>query len=364
MKIFGNIVLTLFVGLLCVQCSDWTTPEPNYTEPYNRNSEEYYEALREYKNTEHPVMFGWYSGWTGIGDNMINQLRGVPDSMDIISLWENSDNLTPEQLSDLQEVREKKGTRVVTCTIVSNIGDGYTPQQVDQDFIVDGVQYNSREEARAAYWGWYGNYGDTSEEGIKKAIRKYANAIVDLVDKYNYNGFDIDYEPHFGYGGNVCSYQDRMHILIEELGKRLGPQSGTGRLLVVDGEPQNLLPESGQYLDYYIIQSYNCDGDADLDRRFNELYRNYQEYEDEETVMKKLIWTENFEAYAGTGGPEFETRDGEILPYSLMGMGLYYREGVNARIGGCGAYRFNLCRPINDYLKIREVIQLMNPAKH
>ena len=296
-----------------------------------------------------------------------NQLRGVPDSMDIISLWGNFDNLTQEQLSDLNEVREKKGTRVIVCSIISNIGDGQTPQEVDQDFVVDGIQYNSREEARAAYWGWYGNYGDTSEEGIKKAIQKYANAIVALVDKYNYDGFDIDHEPHFGYGGNICSYPERMHILIEALGKNLGPQSGTERMLVVDGEPQVLLPESGKYLNYYIIQAYDCVGDCvgsgSLDSRFDGLYRNYQEYEDEETVLKKLIWTENFEKWAGTGGQQFTTRDGEVLPYSLMGMGLYYREGIDAHIGGCGAYRFNLCRPIDDYLKIREVIQLMNPAK-
>ena len=66
---------------------------------------------------------------------------------------------------------EKKGTRVIVCSIISNIGDGQTPQEVDQDFVVDGIQYNSREEARAAYWGWYGNYGDTSEEGIKKQFK-------------------------------------------------------------------------------------------------------------------------------------------------------------------------------------------------
>ena len=48
-----------------------------------------------------------------------NQLRGVPDSMDIISLWGNFDNLTQEQLSDLNEVREKKGTRVIVCSIIS-----------------------------------------------------------------------------------------------------------------------------------------------------------------------------------------------------------------------------------------------------
>ena len=85
----------------------------------------------------------------------------------------------------------------------------------------------------AAYWGWYGNQGDTSAEGIEKAIRKYAQVIVDSINKYDYDGFDIDYEPNFSYGGNISSYSDRMHILLDELSKSFGPKSGTGRILMV-----------------------------------------------------------------------------------------------------------------------------------
>ena len=45
-------------------------------------------------------------------------------------------------------------------------------------------------------------------------------------------------------------------------------------------------------------------------------------------------------------------------------MAMYYRPGVDARIGGVGAYRFNLCRPVNDYFFMRDVIQVLNPANH
>ena len=67
-----------------------------------------------------------------------------------------------------------------------DIGRSMTPASVENDHIVDGVQYNSYEEAMAAYWGWYatGNhstynnhYGDGSPEGIEAAIRKYAQVI-------------------------------------------------------------------------------------------------------------------------------------------------------------------------------------------
>ena len=251
-------------ALMFIQCSDWTEMEPKFTEPVNINGEDYYKALREYKKSDHQVVFGWYSEWTGTGTNMNNQLRGIPDSMDIVSLWGNAFNLTEAQKSDLKEVREKKGTRVLYCQHIMDIGRAHTPASVENDFIVDGVQYASKGEAMAAYWGWYegwpnrNGYGDTSPEGIEKAIRKYARVIADSIIKYGYDGFDIDFEPNYTFPGDICSYSDRMHILLDELSKDFGPKSGTGRLLMLDGEPQTLITASGPLLDYYVVQSYYC----------------------------------------------------------------------------------------------------------
>ena len=365
--IFASVAVLVFV-----QCSDWTEMENKFTEPVNINSEDYYRALREYKKTDHPICFGWYSDWSGTGDNMNNQLRGIPDSMDLVSLWGGAFNLTEAQKSDLKEVREKKGTRILYCQHIMDIGRSMTPASVENDHIVDGVQYNSYEEAMAAYWGWYatGNhptynnhYGDGSPEGIEAAIRKYAQVIADSVNKYDYDGFDIDYEPNWGYPGNISSHPERMHILLDELSKNFGPKSGTGRILMVDGEPQTLNTESGGLLDYYVIQAYYSPGDTDLDTRFNKLLAKFGSIEDEATILRKTVWCEDFERHKSYGGPQFTTRDG-VTTYSLKGMSMYYRPGVDARIGGVGAYRFNLCRPVNDYFFMREVIQVMNPAQH
>ncbi len=376
MKKIIYFILTTVIILTFVRCSDWNNAEPIFEEPVNDRSEEYYAALREYKKTDHSVTFGWYSAWTGIGTNMYNQLRGMPDSMDIISIWDNGGNLTQAQTIDLLEVQKVKGTKVLLCLLTTNIGVHYTPSEVENNWIVDGVQYNSRPEALAAFWGWYGrdyrgtdkDYGDTSPEGVEKAIRKYANAMIDSVYKYGYDGFDIDFEPNYTNPGNIAgppgtADRGNMHIFIDEFSKHFGPKSGTDRILMVDGEPQTLNPESGPLLDYYVIQAYSCSGDRNLDSRFNNLANNFSSVEDAATVMKKLIWTEDFEKHKDTGGPLFKTRDG-VETYSLMGMAMYYRPELdNVRIGGVGAYRFNLCRPVNDYLFMREVIQELNPAK-
>ena len=151
MKKLLYIIFGVMGALMFIQCSDWTEMEPKFTEPVNINGEDYYKALREYKKSDHPIVFGWYSEWTGTGTNMNNQLRGIPDSMDIVSLWGGAFNLTEAQKSDLKEVREKKGLRVLYCQHITDIGRSHTPASVENDFIVDGVQYNSKDEAMAAY---------------------------------------------------------------------------------------------------------------------------------------------------------------------------------------------------------------------
>jgi hypothetical protein len=69
-------------------CSDWTETEAE-SFPEEITSEEYYAALRAYKQTDHQVAFGWYSGWNAEGAFMKTSLAGIPDSMDIVSIWDN-----------------------------------------------------------------------------------------------------------------------------------------------------------------------------------------------------------------------------------------------------------------------------------
>src|SRR5688572_9298598 len=94
--------------------------------------EQYYENLRAYKKTDHTICFGWYAayapiaGSTGYKDpaSWGERIIGLPDSMDIVSLWmgipsndPNDDGYAPIAYKDLWEVKEKKGTRFVVPTI-------------------------------------------------------------------------------------------------------------------------------------------------------------------------------------------------------------------------------------------------------
>lgn len=316
----------------------------NLTDP--AKSEAYYAALREYKKTDHAVAFGWFGNWVGAGASLENSLRGLPDSVDFVSIWGNWKNLSAEKKADLAYVQKVKGTRALMCFIVASIGDQLTPEgQSAQD-----------------YWG----YTDDDEASITTAIQKYASQMCDTIDKYGYDGFDFDYEPNYGSRGNIAGNPDHEKIFIEALSRRIGPKSGTGKLLVIDGEPQSINSELGTYFDYFIVQAYSCTGDANLDSRLASTISNFDGVLTAEEVARKYIVTENFENYAATGGVDYTDRNGNVM-MSLEGMARWTPviNGQKVRKGGIGTYHmeyeYNAGRQPS-YPALRAGIQIMNPS--
>lgn len=344
-KIFPVLAWAL---LLLSACSDWKDVE--LSNPIdltgNVNPSDYYENLKTYRNSDHTIGFGWFGGWNGEGASMKTQLMGLPDSVDVVSIWGGAFDLTEAKKADLKLAQEKKGLKVLVCFIVSDIGDQLTPAgQTPADF-------------------WKFKAGD--EAGMKQAVANYANAICDTIDKYGYDGFDFDFEPHYGHNGNIASSAALTTTFIETLGKRIGPKSGTGRILVVDGEPQSLPAATGEYFNYFIVQAYDCSGDTDLDNRLRRTIANFNGVLDPVDVAKRYVVTENFEKYPTVGGADFTDRYGNRMK-SLEGMARWSPiiNGQLVRKGGIGTYHmeyeYTVSGYANTYPYLRQGIRLMNP---
>ena len=201
-------------------CDDWTTPEPkDFDSPLTEilKDDAYYEALRAYKASDHSVSFGWFSEWGEGGVATNNMLQAVPDSMDIISLWNNA-HLTPTKKADLDFVTKVKGTKVLICSFVPEVGCFYSPGEL------------TTVQERRDYWGWK----DGDEEAIHNSIIKWTKTIADSLNIYGFSGIDIDYEPG-EYGGALCRNSQYFTWFVEEMGKYIGPQSGTDKVFIVDG---------------------------------------------------------------------------------------------------------------------------------
>lgn len=247
MKNFLKYVAALaIVGAFFVACSDWTDPEREITQHPDQQSpilrdNAYYQALREYKKTKHKIAFGWYGSWTAVGASYQTRLQSAPDSMDIISIWSQWHSLTPEQIADKEFVQKIKGTKV-TFTIFSD--------KMPEPFLTE-------------IGG--GEYTDEAIEAYAKAYCK------DSMDKYSYDGIDIDYEPGYGASGPFVGHDNELfRKLILAMSKYVGPKSGTGRLLMIDGVPYAVHADVADCFDYGIVQAYKSYGYTDLQSRFDE----------------------------------------------------------------------------------------------
>ena len=379
-----NILAVSAVALLGLSsCSKWTDMEIQHPMDLTKpaHTEEYYKALRDYNNSDHQIAFAYYSAWTGVGTNMQSSLMGLPDSVDLVSLWGGWKNPTEAQLKDLRMAQEKKGLKAMICFLVLDMGGGITPDPTD----AEKAALKEGEKWAHKYWGWSSENTEAGKAARRAAVVKYANAICDLIDKYGYDGFDIDAEPSYSHPFNT-DYElwrtDRengvptlMTLFIETLGKRIGPmaesEAGRKKVLAVDGQPDALPATHAKYFNYFIIQAYG-DRVGYQNAHFQGMLSAYKDVLPVEDICKKSIFVVNFESGATRGG---EAGLGQILNFALQNPVV---NGVTYRKGGVGAFRVDLeyavstpevvngidMSPVKglSYPWWRRAIQLMNPT--
>lgn len=337
-----NLIYTILILLFAtfLSCSDWTDLESmNIQDPAvdadvpQEESSEYYRDLKAFKSTmaDRQISFGWFGGWTGIGASRVTRLSSLPDSVDMVALWGNNwhrDKMTPEKVTDLQFVRERKGTKVLVTTLL-----GWT-----------GKEFPTIPEE---------NWPQDRQEGLKA----YAKALAEEVIALGFDGLDIDYEPNAGGQSDVrdCPRGKDMLVFVKELGKYLGPASGSDHLLVVDGENYAIPVECAPYFNYAIGQNYGRQSNSSLQSDYSGIRNIFK--------PEQYIITENFESYWRNGGINFTHSDLGNMP-SLLGMA-HWRP-TQGRKGGCGTYHMEYEYGHTDlqYKYLREAIQIMNPAKN
>lgn len=395
-----SLLVATLGSLVLGSCNKWTDTE--IKDPAKLvgsvKTPEYYEALRAYKQTDHQVAFGWFSGWTGVGSNLQSSLAGLPDSVDFVSLWGGWKNPNQAQLEDLRFVQQTKGTKALVCFLLLDIGEQVTPELTNEkkeEYKAKGISENMYWTTwRHEYWGWS---TEATAEGATKRIaaaEKYANAVCDTIFKYGYDGFDLDAEPtlphpfHTNYELWRDPYFDiskkditrklqemaPAYAFVRAMGKRIGPKAeteeGRKKLFCVDGEPEVFEGEMSQYFNYFISQAYNDGATPDINR-LNDMVEAFKGSMTIEEIAKRWIITANFESYASKGGAV----PGQLLTfaaYSPIWKGKKYPKG------GVGTFRMDQEYSISvpdkvagydmsdvkgaTYPWLRKSIQIMNPV--
>lgn len=365
-KFLGGMFASVFA---LTACDNWLETEIMHTtDLINSNKDEaYYERLRKYKDSEHQVAFGWFGNWTGTGASYENSLKGLPDSVDFVSLWGNWKNPSEAMLNDLRFVQKKKNTKALVCFLVLDIGDQITPPMPKEEAELGTTQQAWRHK----FWGW-----DHTLENRLIAVEKYANAICDTIDKYDYDGFDMDAEPtlQHPFPTDKELWSDGKQVIerfITTMSKRIGPKSGSGKMFVIDGEPHTVPDTLFSHFDYLILQTYTTYFKQDnnrLNERFEKQYDAFKNVASAEEIAKKIIICEDFEKYAKGGGADFGLPDGNTTN-SLSGFALWNPvvNGKQYAKGGVGTFHMEYEYKANPqstvtYPALRKAIQIQNPS--
>lgn len=329
-NILKYAALFLLAGSALSGCEKETTPErtivqhPDEQTPLVRD-DAYYARLRAYKKTKHKVAFGWFGSWNPDNASRMATLNHAPDSMDIISIWSQWHSLTPAQMKDKEFVQKVKGTKVTYTIFSDKMPEPFATMYADDPY---------------------------SDEAIEAYAKAYCK---DSMDKYQYDGIDLDYEPGFGASGPFVGHDnENFKRLILAMSQYVGPRSGTGRLFLIDGVPYAVHTEIADCFDYGIVQAYYSSSYTDLQNRFNNAYNKGWKPE-------QYIFAEDFEKGWQNGGVSHRLRNGQTVP-SLYGMAYFNPDQGTG--GGFGAYHMEYEYGHNDmvYKFMRQAIQLVNPA--
>ncbi len=344
-KIFG--VLALMLSAFVVASCD-TDVEALEIQKLKTYDSQYYENLRAYKKSDHTLCFVWYAAYApleGVGGykdpaSWGERIIGLPDSIDIVSLWmgipsndPKSSSYAPVAYSDMRFVQRVKGTRFVAPTIV-RMNKTIT--------LKDGTEYDLRE--------------NRNDEGI--AV--YGQYLVDQVLDANLDGIDLDYEPE----GDWLQGQ-QFTKLVQYIGKFFGPKGQyPDKLLIVDFYSEYPPAETEPYVDYFIRQAYTQGFTEHSAARLQTYYNNISW-----TSPSKFIVTENLGSWWENGGSPFVEVDGNTLTtdgtrmYSLEGMARWNpTQGKKAGFGAFYVDRDYYSKSGIPYYNIRRAIQIANPA--
>jgi hypothetical protein len=223
--------LILVIVFFTIGCKKQNVPTALSIQNPANYSDEYFANLRAYKKTRHQIFFGWFAAY-GNREGVIAEYKksaswgehiaGLPDSMDICSLWPGipsmdtaSNNYNPIAYEEMREARDVRGIKMVVPTIVDIKKHGFAE----------------------------------SDQGLKD----YAKWLTDAAYDNDLDGIDLDWEPASGvYLANAANFAK----LVEYCSARVGPKSGTGKLLIVDYYNHTLPSTIEPYIDYLINQAY------------------------------------------------------------------------------------------------------------
>lgn len=379
-KIMNKSAIMLASVLAFGAALSCTKEEALNLQPEYKYTDAYYEALRAYKKSDHSICYLWFADY-GVPSSLAYRFAGIPDSVDVVSLWGGIPKEGTLDRKEMYEMREKKGTKIVGVKIIRLAHTSYLPSwalDIQVPSYMNGYgdnkgyndtykeTYDARIEAgdsesiaaaaaesagrmagtKALIADMNANPSRTLKEGSTEENPEWeypewcvyaAGSIIKEIQDNDLDGYDLDYEPE----GDALS-GSKLNTFIYYLAQYIGPMSPNPEtILAVDGNSPGT--EMAPYCTYHISQSYGSSiGESSFNRSG---WKNSQ-----------LIFTENIGDNWKTGG--------------VMEQQAAFQPSTGGRKGGFGAFHGQRDYNTSDsgadkdtpYGHLRRAIQLQNPA--
>lgn len=171
-------------ALLCgVQgCSEWTEPESlairtgSLEEQNPEKWEQYLQNLRDYKQTDHRRVVGWFDNSSSVIMGKADRLVALPDSLDAVVLMY-PDLIDQWEVEEMKEIQEDKGTKVLYC--------------IDYSAILSEYQASHPEEGAETS----GDSGEDVQDGFTGYLTSALDRYLPMCDQYGFDGISVRYEP-------------------------------------------------------------------------------------------------------------------------------------------------------------------------
>lgn len=256
---------TILVGMMTACDNDIEAEQITHPLVYDS---QYYQNLRDYKESDHSIAFGWFADYGTQHSGGVRFLN-LPDSLDIVSLWGGIPAKEETQIwEELRFVQKVKGTRMLAVAITSF--------DREEDVLEFKQVYNQSQalpEGSQERW-----------DMENKAMEMYAEYFLDQVFENDLDGFDIDYEPGYDIMSDwehrapyfvlhMAKYlgpnpyqtkEERLKLIEERYGKEIASRPGVcDKMLCVDC-PGSVFDAYNEYINYYFWQTYSGDTEGEV----------------------------------------------------------------------------------------------------
>lgn len=309
---------------------------------------QYYANLRDYHNSDHAIFYGYYAAY-GPGEKYPatwgQRIIGLPDSIDVINLWEGTPNLdatssdyNPQAVEDMRFCQKNKGMKFV-----------------------------SHKDAawRYEFTTISGKYFNCQEMDDSTAMRAYADLILEEIYTYGIDGVDLDYEPR----GYWADGGKKIALVCQFLAEKIGPMGeDPEKLLIVDYYSSTPPAACGDICSFWVHQAYGASSASTLQSNYNRVAGSIP--------PEKYVCCEQLGDYRTNAGVAFTDANGNTTTSDFWcvepGSRMYSLEGfarwnpTQGRKGGFGGYYFeyDYYHKYGPYHNVRRAIQLCNPAVH